>query len=853
MHLHQIQVRTRALLHELDNITPPAVHADLAAHRDSAIDLANQVLRESSGPVRLGILGEFSAGKTRLIEALLGFGGGLPVAEKPSTGNAVEFHCKMVPGLKATQFGQFHVDFVSYQEGIEFLDHVRRHAEPLLPTSMGELREKLHEIRPGQWDKWQAWAELVRENTSKYDLSDLAFEAHRFSRAFQACGGSVGGESFALDAPAAQAAMSLEEGAPGTGSRDRSLPPGPNPLREKPERITPAMMTGLFPLVRVVRAEVLLPPEIGVRLLGSGENPFVIVDCPGLGADGSSLRDEFLCLRELRSVETILIVVNSRRPGSNAASTLHDMMRDAWGGYIKDRILVAVGRFDQLPLESKGKHQRVAELAREAGPLAPNALLTELDDPLGKLLKNAEKPLPGGRLDRIALVSGNLGLWSLKQDCPDLQVGSASFVAEEFAASEQAKLQWNQQVWSALAKRLEKGSEADEPQADWLREFALDGGMARLKRTCQSHLAEHGLVNQLRKVEPTFQEVERLVTELKEALAERSARVSIPSSNPDAGPGLNLGDVGRRLYGIYQQILSDLQSRSVPPLVFRPKGQVVRTRLAEFLRDEAVERIGDWMEWKLLLDHVDPLHGPGLIKVAQAPSLNPNDVDEDDDEEAAALGLARTRAARSLSIPTRTDDFFKPFQETLLALENQAKVLCEEAIALLLEDQAQQVRSILGEDRAAVADAVGSSHVKGQLATVYPDDGDQDRIAAALRIALDPTPLKSFLVKRCLNPRTDVPRPEPRDLFPLALTSADGKRIGRVFHWDPLIAARYGSEISHGRHQIFVLRCRQALEESASFHLKRVVEGYRRAIAEQLTKNYGKLSENLNELADKLR
>src|SRR5262249_33741610 len=152
----------------------------------------------------------------------------------------------------------------------------------------------------------------------------------------------------------------------------------------------------------------------------------------------------------------------------------------------------------------------------------------------------------------------------------------------------------------------------------------------------------------------------------------------------------------------------------------------------------------------------------------------------------------------------------------------------------------QQVRSSLGEHRAAVAAAVGSGLVKSRLAAVYPDEGDQDRIAAALRSALDPTPLKGFLVKRCLSPRSTAARPEPRDLFPLALSSEDGKRIGRVFHWDPLIARRFGSEISHGRHQILVLRCRQALEESASFHLKRVVEGYRRAIAEQLTRNYGK-------------
>lgn len=851
MQLIEIRARVGSLLKELGEIHPSPADADLTKHRDHAIDLAHQILRESSGPVKLGILGEFSAGKTRLIEAFLGFGGGLPVAEKPSTGNAVEFHCKVVPGLKATEFGDFHVNFVSYQGGIDFLDYLRRKAEPLLPSSQPELRERLHEILPGQWDKWQHWAELVRENTSKYDLSDLAFEAHRFARAYQACGGFVNGESFKLEPAAAQVAMSLSADSARGDFRDRSLPTGPAPLKAKPETISPTLMGGLFPLVRVVRAEVRLPEEIGRRLLGDGDNPFVIVDCPGLGADGSSLRDEFLCLRELRSVETILIVVNSRRPGSNAAAILHDMMRDAWGGYIKDRILVAVGRFDQLPLESKGKRERVMELADDSGPLTTSALLADLDDPLGKLLRNAEKPLPNGRLDRVTLVSGNLGLMKLKDECPGVRVAPDAFLAEEFSETERSKLLWNKQVWKAIANRLQAGREADEPHADWLREFALDGGMARLKRTCQSHLAEYGLVNQLRKVEPKFQELERLSTELKDALAERSARVSIVPAPSDDSRGLSLGDVARRLFGIYQQILADLQTKSVPPLVFRPRGEVERARVAEFLHDEAVERIGDWMEWKLLLDHVDPLHGPGLIKVALPPPADP--ADDDDDEEAALLGLARTRVARSLTVPTRTDDFFKPFQDTLRDLEAQARKLSEEAIALLLEGQAEHVRAGLGEHLGSVTEAVRSSEVRNQLASVYPDDADQTRIAAALRNALDPTAFRDFLVKRCLKPSADGDRQDWRDLFPLALASTDGKRIGRIFPWDPAISHRFGPEVVHGRHQIFVLRCRQALEESAAFHLKRVVEGYRRAIAEQLTKGYGILSQNLNELADKLR
>ena len=82
---------------------------------------------------------------------------------------------------------------------------------------------------------------------------------------------------------------------------------------------------------------------------------FVLLDFPGLGAANSGARDTFLSLRELAEVQTILVLLNGKSPGSDRANKIFTMMQQQRPGQdLKDLILVGVGRFDQLPLESEG-------------------------------------------------------------------------------------------------------------------------------------------------------------------------------------------------------------------------------------------------------------------------------------------------------------------------------------------------------------------------------------------------------------------------------------------------------------------------------------------------------------------
>src|SRR5262249_60756272 len=175
---------------------------------------------------------------------------------------------------------------------------------------------------------------------------------------------------------------------------------------------------------------------------GAGE--WVLLDFPGLGAAESGVRDGFLCKRELREVQTILVLLDGRRPGGEGGQVIFNMMnadRPA-GQDLRDSILVVMNRFDQLPIQADGGEailERVigwsdsAEQAPDRLPVAePEALqeaevLSELPV-LAAMLVGARNLTR--RDDRIVIVSALWALGDLHDRLPgDIPVGSPEFVA----------------------------------------------------------------------------------------------------------------------------------------------------------------------------------------------------------------------------------------------------------------------------------------------------------------------------------------------------------------------------------------------------------------------------------------
>src|SRR5262249_48610945 len=143
---------------------------------------------------------------------------------------------------------------------------------------------------------------------------------------------------------------------------------------------------------------------------------FELVDCPGLGADRSSLRDAYLCMRELKNIETIVIVVDASDPGADAPTRIYDLMHDAWEGYIKDRILAVANKFDALFDKDATDLVAWRSLAGADGGLTESEVRARFGQTIEEIITSARNVVEQGRDDRISFVSALQGLYRLGED-----------------------------------------------------------------------------------------------------------------------------------------------------------------------------------------------------------------------------------------------------------------------------------------------------------------------------------------------------------------------------------------------------------------------------------------------------
>src|SRR5262249_13650363 len=157
-----------------------------------------------------------------------------------------------------------------------------------------------------------------------------------------------GGRVFPVDAETVREGLALPRSRTSiTVMQFDELPAAPGPLpAQQPPALDADWLRKAFPLVRRVDMEVGVSERVWDLSGMQGAGEWVLLDFPGLGAAESGVRDAFLCQRELREVQTILILLNGQRPGGEGGQVIFNMMnadrppdRD-----LRDSILVVVNR-----------------------------------------------------------------------------------------------------------------------------------------------------------------------------------------------------------------------------------------------------------------------------------------------------------------------------------------------------------------------------------------------------------------------------------------------------------------------------------------------------------------------------
>jgi hypothetical protein len=720
-------------------------------------------------------MGEFSSGKSLLLGSLIGYADALPVSENPTTGNVTAIHIKPQDGFATTQANNYTVEYLSH-EGVNECLHFMLKEANRRATSAGVTPLQVAKIKTGK--DISIWCEEVWKSSNNLELRYLVRELVLFLRAYQAYGEALCGRLYPIDGITAREGLQLAEMPMAIQSlKFEDLPAANVRLPNAPQRLGTQLLQTSFPLIRRVDIDVKISREIWDV---TGAEEFVLLDFPGLGAANSGTRDTFLSLRELAQVQTILVLLNGKSPGSDRANKIFTMMQQQRPGQdLKDLILVGVGRFDQLPLESEGGERELDLLIAnqsDSQPLQTNAVFQKLKV-LKTIIDGAEAFT--SQKDRIVLLSPLLGLSEFAKRSSQIKAGSEEFLANLDYPDYLERPKKLQQKWGDLSEAL-LAADGRNQLGRQLGYFAQDGGISKLRELIQTHVANHGLKQLYEDTRRAADVIRQQQEYLKEIIAEIHEQ-GIPTVDTPAL--LELRSAIESLDRTYRNFQKDLGKEQLKDR----RGIVV----SDVIKDELTLKILNWSQWTLLFNKIQN----GTITLA---------------EFKGAAGKLFDRGNRvNTSIPTKSDDFYPAFEKTVKELENFASDRIHQAVVDLLSSLAHQI-TLEREKLQTILIPEMEQEIESKFGLEEAD------LFYKLLLGSDPRQWKEAIIAEINNHDQSI---KPESIFPLARQD-EKHSVGQIFDWSP---ERNQNTSRSANHQLFVLRLRDEITASASLHLVQYV------------------------------
>src|SRR6516164_9355622 len=123
--VRKLKAYAQAVLTALE-AEPPAPDPAIERLFQDIRSTAHETVRRAGSPVKIGVVGEFNAGKSLLLGSLIGYANALPVSEVPTTGNVTALRLRPQPGLQATSFGPHTVEFLDRETALDCLRELLR-------------------------------------------------------------------------------------------------------------------------------------------------------------------------------------------------------------------------------------------------------------------------------------------------------------------------------------------------------------------------------------------------------------------------------------------------------------------------------------------------------------------------------------------------------------------------------------------------------------------------------------------------------------------------------------------------------------------------------------------------------
>ncbi|ARV57420.1 dynamin family protein [Nostocales cyanobacterium HT-58-2] len=778
-----------------DSWVPNSIHESIQRLQQAA----QRTVQLASSPVKIGIMGEFSSGKTLLLGSLIGYADALPISETPTTGNVTAIHLVQQPGFQTTKLSKFTVEYLSAEGVKECLHFMLEEAEQRakvteIPSALLTALKSLISKREVDVHSILTWCEQAWKVQS-LELRSLLRELVVFVRTYSVYGEDICGKSYEIDNTTAHKGLRLAE--PPINILELSfdrLPPTPKRWQNLAQPSVQDLHNS-FSLIRRIDVTVEVSKEIWDLSSLQGANEFILLDFPGLGAADSGVRDAFLSLRELTDVQTILLLLNGRYPGGATAAKIRSMLERDKGQDLRDRIIVGVGRFNQLPLTSSDE-RAINDLLYEI-LLTEEAVLEQLS--ILKLTIASANNLTTEKKN-IVLLSQLYGLTKLAELSSLLQVCSTEFLPELDRP--------NKPEESELRKKWQQLSEMLPPTTllqKQLSDYAEDGGIGRLRSLLREHVALHGMKQLVEDTQKAAEALRKEQNNLKNLLEEIPTYIPVVE-NPAF---LTLREAIENLVTTYRQFQEDLEKQ--PILKNRSSVSV-----SDIVKDELTNKIFfDWSEWTLLFDRTKN----GTISLTKSESFF--EEDEVDD-----------------SIPTKSDDFYAAFVNTIKEMQAFAHEQTTEAVTDLFSKLSADVQRereklstiLLPQKEQQIEQKFGKSQV---------------RFFRNLQRAVDPIPRWKNLIIQHSGLASSADPINASTLFPLARND-DKHQNGQIFDWSP--DKQFPVPPRPFNHQIAVLRLRDEITASAGLHLVQYVSQLTKQVKSSFSRALKEIVDNLQEL-----
>ncbi len=799
--LDRFQKYGESILRKIDSVPQqPSQQEDwVPASLDDCLihlrEAAQKTVKLATSSVKIGVMGEFSSGKTLLLGSLIGYADALPISENPTTGNVTAIHLKPQEDFKTTQLSNFAVEYLTHDEVNECLRFMLGEAnQRTIAAGLSSVpQEKLK-----TWNDILSWCEEAWNNSKNLELRYLLRELVSFVRAYNSYGAAMSGKRYNIDATTARDGLTLADQPMAIQTLNfKDLPPANIRLPNAPQRLPAKLLQNSFPLIRRVDIEVKISKDIWDISVNSGTSEFILLDFPGLGAANSGVRDTFLSLRELAEVQTILVLLNGKSPGSDRANKIFTMMQQQRPGQdLKDLILVGVGRFDQLPLESEGGERELDSLINDNAATGDSLLGTRdreriypnpnplKEDTVCEKLKVLQTTLEGAsaftsQKERILLLSPLLGLADLAKRSSKVKAGSPEFLANLDYPDYLDRSKRLQQKWGHLSERLLE-SDSRSHLGRQLSYFAQDGSISKLRELIQTHVAAHGFKQLYEDTRRSANALHQQQDKLKNILDEIKEQ-GIPMAESQSF--IDLRFAVETLDKTYRKFQKELNKE---PLKDK-RGITV----SDVVKDELTYRILNWSQWTLLFNKANN----GMISLT---------------ESKGAAGKLFDRGNKlNSSLPTKSDDFYPAFEKTIKELEEFARDRLSQAVV----DSLNKLSNQIAKERDRLREILHPE----QEQDIQQKFGDEEAdLYYKLLLGCDPNQWQKAITDEVSSKdKTSI----PANMFPLARQD-DKHNIGQIFDWAP---ERSQSNPRTANHQLLVLRLRDEITASASLHLVQYV------------------------------